>query len=352
MSNTRPRGWLPERVPASAPANRPRRSRTEPPVSGIDSSRPLIPARRSQCTPSSQPHAASTSGQDVVYPHAETDDHGPAQITHPRMPVVGAGPDAPPTATSGQATGSDPLAAGEPMEFTRRNLPDATPMRSWLDRRHTTMATQHPLDTIASEEIVVREGTRRDHDAIRTVIIAAYRQYEPVVGIEFYTRYLADLTDLDRHASLGRIIVAEIDNTIVGSGVFHADTSVQQFGWPRGWAGGRGLAVHPSQRRSGVARTLLAAAEQMARDRGAPVFAFHTVSFMSHAVALYQRLGFRRDPEHDQDLTRHLGLATRPPVRAIAYRRDLAQPTNTALPHHPRSAALLRCRPAHTNLPA
>ena len=212
------------------------------------------------------------------------------------------------------------------------------------------MATPQALDTPPTHNIVVREGTHHDHEAIRAVITAAYQQYEPLVGTEFYTRYLADLTDLNRHASLGRFIVAEIDRTIVGSGVFHADTAVQQFGWPRGWAGGRGLAVHPSQRRSGVARTLIAAAEQLARDCGAPVFAFHTVSFMSEAVALYERLGFRRDPERDQDLTRHLGLATRPSVFAIAYRRDLALATSAGPSRHPRSATLLRCRTAQPDV--
>jgi len=214
------------------------------------------------------------------------------------------------------------------------------------------MATHQALDTPPTHNVVVREGTRRDHDAIRAVIVASYQQYEPVVGSEFYRRYLADLSDLDRHASLGRFIVAEIDKTIVGSGVFHADTAVQQFGWLRRWAGGRGLAVDPSHRRSGVARTLVTAVEQLARDCGAPVFAFHTVSFMSGAVALYERLGFRRDPEHDQDLTRHLGLATRPSIFAIAYRRDLA-PRNSAGPSsQPRSVALLHCRTAQPDVPA
>lgn len=205
------------------------------------------------------------------------------------------------------------------------------------------MAPSPALDPATRHTIVVRDGTGDDHDAVRAVIVAAYEQYEPVVGAAFLTRYIADLTDLERHAGHGRLMVAEIDGCIVGSGVFQGDTSKQQFGWPAGWAGGRALAVHPGQRRSGVARSLIKAAEQHAHDCGAPVFAFHTASFMSSAIGLYERLGYLRDPEYDQDLTHYLGLRTRPPVIAIAYRRNLARPGRGTASHHARSATLPRC---------
>jgi hypothetical protein len=64
---------------------------------------------------------------------------------------------------------------------------------------------------------------------------------------------------------------------------------------------------------------------------------------MSSAIALYERLGYLRDPSYDQDLTHYLGLRTRPPVMAIAYRRNLARPARATAARHPSSSTLPRC---------
>jgi hypothetical protein len=72
-----------------------------------------------------------------------------------------------------------------------------------------------------------------------------------------------------------------------------------------------------------VAQALLAAAECLARHHGAPVFALHTASFMTTAIALYDRSGYRRAPEFDRDLGAFFGLAGQATFRSIAYIRDL-----------------------------
>jgi hypothetical protein len=54
------------------------------------------------------------------------------------------------------------------------------------------------------------------------------------------------------------------------------------------------------------------------------VLCLHTAGFMTAAVAIYERLGFRRDPAFDFDATRHLGLDGVRPVLIVAYRLDLA----------------------------
>ena len=144
--------------------------------------------------------------------------------------------------------------------------------------------------------LIVRSADSTDHDAIREVVRAAYQQYEPVTGSELFSHYISDLLDFERHSRDGRLIVAELDGGVRGSGAFYPDVSAQGVGWPRGWAGGRALAVHPAARGHGVAQALLAAAECLARHHGAPVFALHTASFMTTAVALYDRLGYRRAP--------------------------------------------------------
>ena len=171
--------------------------------------------------------------------------------------------------------------------------------------------------------LIVRPARPADHDAIREVVRAAYQQYEPITGSELFSRYIEDLLDVERHSRHGQLIVAELDGTVSGSGAFYPDASAQGVGWPRGWAGGRALAVHPEARGHGVAQALLAAAECLGQHHGAPVFALHTASFMTAAISMYDRSGYRRAPEYDRDLGAFFGLDGQATFRSIAYIRDL-----------------------------
>jgi len=188
--------------------------------------------------------------------------------------------------------------------------------------------------------LIVRPARPTDHDAIREVVHAAYQQYEPVTGSALFSRYIADLLDIERHSRHGQLIVAELDGNVRGSGAFYPDVSVQGVGWPRGWAGGRALAVHPDARGHGVGQAVVAAAECLARHHGAPVFALHTASFMTTAIAMYDRLGYRRAPEYDRDLGAFFGLDGQATFRSIAYIRDLPsdQPLGTGSANEPRLA--------------
>lgn len=184
----------------------------------------------------------------------------------------------------------------------------------------------------------VRSAVPADHAAIRRVVIAAYSQYAGLIAPVIFSRYLADLLDLEKHASHGQLFVAEADGQVRGFGAFYPDASVQGFGWPPGWAGGRALAVHPAARGQGVARILLATCERLALDSGAPVFAFHTISFMTSAIALYERLGYRRAPEFDFDMAARFGRPGAGPIMSIAYLRHLAP-----MPAHADGVRPARC---------
>ena len=170
----------------------------------------------------------------------------------------------------------------------------------------------------------VRDAVPADYPAIREVVIAAYRQYADLMALDIFSPYLADVLDLEKHARHGRLFVVEADGWICGSGAFYPDATVQDVGFPAGWAGGRALAVHPAARGYGVARALIATCERLARQAGAPVFAFHTASFMTGAIALYERLGYRRAPEFDFDMAARYSRFGAAPVMSIAYLRRLA----------------------------
>jgi GNAT superfamily N-acetyltransferase len=181
------------------------------------------------------------------------------------------------------------------------------------------------LAPVRHPSLVIRTADPADHAAIRGVLRNAYAPYGWALPAAVFRLYLADLLDLDRHARHGQLLVAEVDGLILGSVTFYPDASRQGVGWPVGWAGGRGLAVHANARGNGLARALLAACEGLARGIGAPIFAFHTTAFMTKAISLYEGLGYRRAPEYDLGLDTYFGIADAAAIRAIAYRRDLIQ---------------------------
>jgi predicted nicotinamide N-methyase/ribosomal protein S18 acetylase RimI-like enzyme/tetratricopeptide (TPR) repeat protein len=208
----------------------------------------------------------------------------------------------------------------------REHLP--VPCRALGDHpRHEGHSVMSVPDTAMATRTtvpLVRDAVPADYPAIREVVIAAYRQYADLIPPDVFSPYLADLLDLDRHAHHGRLFVVEVDGLVRASGSFYPDASVQGLGWPPGWASGRALAVHPDARGLGVARALIATCERLAREAGVPVFAFHTASFMTKAIALYDRLGFSRAPESTSTWPR--GTA------GSAPRRSCRSPTCAACP--------------------
>lgn len=171
--------------------------------------------------------------------------------------------------------------------------------------------------------VLVRDAGPNDREAMADVVSAAFAQYAAVLPSAVFREYLADLLDFDLHAGHGDLLLAALDGRVVGSVAFYRDIASQRMGWPQGWAGGRGLAVHPGARGQHVARALLGECERRARMHGSGVFAFHTATVMTAAIALYEHLGYRRAPRYDLDLAAHFAITGIEPIPSIAYRRDL-----------------------------
>ena len=189
-----------------------------------------------------------------------------------------------------------------------------------------TSTSTRPLDTPA---VTIRPATVADRPAVRTVIEAAYRQYETDISPVVYRNYLADLLDTERHAAGGTILVAEADGVVVGTVCLYVDAPATGFEWSPGTAAVRALAVEPSRRGRGTARRLVEECIQRAIVAGASTVGLHTASIMRAAVALYERLGFVRDPSHDVDAAQLLGVDAVDAPRIIAYRLDVAHPVDS-----------------------
>jgi len=87
-------------------------------------------------------------------------------------------------------------------------------------------------------------------------------------------------------------LVAEVDGRLAGYIRVRPVTELRENAHVLGVMG---LAVAPGERRRGVATALLAAAEQLARTRGAHKLSLHVLSTNTAALGLYERLGFQRE---------------------------------------------------------
>ena len=166
---------------------------------------------------------------------------------------------------------------------------------------------------------VIRTAAPGDRTSVRRIIEAAYEEYEDDLGPELHAAYLSHLLQLDGHGD-AVVLVAEVDGVAAGTVSLHPDASAIGFGWPAGWAAIRALAVDPAWRGHGIGRRMIEACVDRAGP--APTIGLHTAAFMTGAIALYERMGFRRAPELDVEASSVLGVAGAP--RLFAYRLESA----------------------------
>ena len=77
------------------------------------------------------------------------------------------------------------------------------------------------------------------------------------------------------------------------------------------------LTVHPDYRRHGLARRLVATCFQRCRELGLDHIVISTMPQTTGGIALYESLGFVRQPERDWDVDSRVHL--------IAYRAPVAR---------------------------
>jgi len=179
------------------------------------------------------------------------------------------------------------------------------------------------MPTLSRTGVEVRDAGRSDLPAARRVLLGAYQEYAEALPPAVFGRYLTDILDVEGRAGVGRVLVAVQAGRVVGTVTFYADAGQEGFGWPAGWAGFRALGVEPAARGLGIGHALVGACLERARAGGAPVVGLHTAEFMTAALAVYERLGFRRAPDFDFDAAGHLDLDGVRPVPILGYRLDL-----------------------------
>lgn len=127
--------------------------------------------------------------------------------------------------------------------------------------------------------------------------------------------YDAEIADVDARRDATVVVVAELDGELVGCLTYvpHLVERYAEHGDPDA-ATFRYAAVDPSVQGRGVGEALVRWVVDRARTDGRARIRIHTLEMMTAAQRLYERLGFVRDPDHDEQWDDVVG---------IAYRYDL-----------------------------
>jgi ribosomal protein S18 acetylase RimI-like enzyme len=146
--------------------------------------------------------------------------------------------------------------------------------------------------------LVVRLVAPEDGGAVAAagqVTVEGYAEFGRAEG-DPYTQKLRDAAARAREAELW---VAELDGSVVGTVTVALPGSVWQEVAQDGEGEFRMLAVSPTARGRGVGEALVELVLQRCRAAGCRAVVLSSVTTMRAAHRLYERLGFRRQPERD-----------------------------------------------------
>ncbi|HET9442403.1 MAG TPA: GNAT family N-acetyltransferase [Acidimicrobiales bacterium] len=179
----------------------------------------------------------------------------------------------------------------------------------------------------------LRDMADEEVDEVARLLVAANREHLGRFPAAVADAYLAEVVRVAERRSFSEVIVAEAGGCVVGAVTFLPDAAADGHPWPPGGAVLRLLAVDPAARNRGVGEALTVACVERARAGGARFLGLHTAAVMVPAGRLYERLGFRRAPEHDFDPGLHYGGEAGPGAGGawgLAYVLDLGAPPGRA----------------------
>jgi len=162
-------------------------------------------------------------------------------------------------------------------------------------------------------DLHIRPATPDDDEPVADLVVDAYVAGGHLGPDDGYVRVLRRTAERRAHAD---VLVAEFDGELLGTvTIVRGGTEYSEFGAEHDTEI-RMLAVAPAHAGQGVGAALLA--EVLVRSRGlqAHGVALYTLDSMAAARTLYQRNGFHRRPDLDDEPA--------PGVNLRAYRLDLS----------------------------
>lgn len=136
----------------------------------------------------------------------------------------------------------------------------------------------------------LREYAPSDALAVNALAVAAFEQF--MTAYTDWPAFRAKIESMSNLAATGEIVVAELDEKLVGAVVYVGPHQPKSEFFAPEWPIMRMLVVAPESRGHGVGRALAEECILRARRDGAADFALHTSKIMSVALPMYQRMGF------------------------------------------------------------
>jgi len=160
----------------------------------------------------------------------------------------------------------------------------------------------------------IRPVRADEHEALARLTVRAYRVVhgEVIDGL-----YVDDLLDVAGRAAAAEVLVAvDGDGALLGGVTYVPDRSSPMAEFDdEDAASVRMLAVDPRFQGRGAGAALMAACLDRARAAGRDRMVLHTTADNAFARAMYERMGFRRDPTRD--------WRPDPAVQLVGYELDL-----------------------------
>jgi GNAT superfamily N-acetyltransferase len=156
-----------------------------------------------------------------------------------------------------------------------------------------------------------------EFDAIADRNVEAYREFADRMSPDGWRGMEASLRALEARAQSARFLVIRDQGAIVGSVGYCPAGKGNPEVFPQNWAAVLLLAVAPTHRSHGIARELVSACIEYARNDAAQVIGLFTSELMTAAQQRDDSMGFRRERE----IPSRLGL------RYWRYKLQLTEPT-------------------------
>jgi ribosomal protein S18 acetylase RimI-like enzyme len=146
--------------------------------------------------------------------------------------------------------------------------------------------------------VEVREARPDEYAEAGRVTALAYREFVGP-GETRWEAYLDEIADVASRAATATVLLALEDARILGSATLELGDRIDDDDPPLrpDEAHIRMLGIDPAWRGRGAARALMEACEERARAAGRSRITLHTTHRMTLAQAMYEHLGFERQPD-------------------------------------------------------
>lgn len=149
------------------------------------------------------------------------------------------------------------------------------------------------MNQTTRENPQIRLDHTADAEHVSSVMRSAFAEFESRYTKSAFAATTPTPDGVLERMNEGPIWVVEQDGRVIGTGSVTLENEGVYI---------RGMAVHPEARGQGAGRRLMEGFEEFAISQGRRRLYLSTTPFLSQAISLYERHGFRRIPDGPDDL--------------------------------------------------